>query len=300
MLVYKYLDVDGAEKTIENKSVLLKCPTEYRDLFDSNFYLDDKERKKAFDLYVNYLIFEGLRSGTLKASTGYTKLLKKNALLMELIIKKTSTFKKQLDLSVAYVLALKLLNKKDKDIRVQFNLVVDGILTKIREAILISCFGSSYDSSYLWSEYAEGHKGICMEYDVDGDEYRKVQYKKEIPVFQFTKALEIYFGHQICNKEIDTNNKAFWFALDPIFTKLEKYKNEEEIRCVFSNKKRRKNIRELDGLMLLEMPLPKRIFIGCRTSDDLERIIRSAYPRVNVEKMKVFDSKKGKLLSSKE
>ncbi len=297
MLVYKYLDINGVKNTVENKSVVLKCPTEYKDYFDSMFFIDEKENKKAFDLFINYLLFEDLRLGKLKASTNYTKILKKNAMIAETNIRKTRVFKKQPDLIMAYILALKLLNKKDKDIRNEFNKTMQDTLNKIRETALISCFGSSFDNYYLWSEYAEGHKGICMEYEVDGNEYRKVEYAKEKPSFQLTKVLEIYFGHKVCNKEIDTNDKSFWFALDPIFTKLDIYENEKEIRCVFSKNKKGKNIYEQNGLTLLKMPSPKRIFIGVNTSRELEKLVIDAYPSAHIEKMKISNIKKAKLSS---
>ena len=300
MLVYKYLDIKGTKKTIDNKSVLLKCPTEYKDLLDSKFWMDEKEKKNAYDLYVNYLLFEELRTGRIKASTSLTKVLRRNAMSAVAEVKKNQIFKKQFDLAAIYALSLKFLKKKDIELRNQFYATIENVLIKIRDSTLTSCFGSSFDSFYLWSEYAEGHKGVCMEYDVNYDEYRKVVYKKELPVFQLTKVLEIYFGHQICNKEIDTSNKAFWFALDPIFTKSIKYANEEEIRCVFSNNKRHKDIREEDDCILLKMPAPNRIFIGSQTSDDLERAVRDAYPEVTIEKMQLSSIKKSKVSLLKE
>ena len=300
MLVYKYLDINGVKETINNKSVLLKSPSKYKDFFDSTFFIDEGESKKAFDLYINYLLFEGLRSGEIKANTYLTKRLKKNTMIIEPLIRKSCTYNKQLDLAIAYILTLKLLKKKDAEVRRTFKETMQSTLNKIKESTLVSCFGSRPDSSYLWSEYAEGHQGVCMEYEVEGDEYRKVDYKKELPVFQLTRALEIYFGHQICNKEIDTNDKSFWFALDPIFTKLDKYKNEEEIRCVFSNNKRHKDIYESGEHILLKMSLPKRIFIGCKTSAELEKDLRNAYPDVCFEKMKITNIKKGELSSFKD
>lgn len=295
MLVYKYLDINGAEQTMKNKSVLLKCPTEYKDMLDSKFFIDENEDKKAFDLFVNYLLFQELRSGKLKASTAYTKILKNNVKSVETVIKATGIFKKQPDLMMAYSLALKLLKKKDIEIRNQFKITMRNALNEMREATLLSCFGASFDNFYLWSEYAEGHKGICMEYEVNGDEYRKVEYKKELPAFQLTKVLEIYFGHQICNKEIDTTNKSFWFALNPIFTKSIDYQEENEIRCVFSKNKVLNEIHQYNGLTLLKMPLPTRIFIGYQTSDKLEKEIRNAYPSVCIEKIKILNIKKRKL-----
>lgn len=301
MIIYKYIDVDGAKKVAENKCVVLRCPTEYNDPFDSVFKVDAKEREKAFKLFLNYQLFKEfyslfiLKNKKPTNNTFYGKVLKESVKQVAEITKKTCVYKIQPDLAMYYALASKILNKNDKDLKRQFNIMVDNILVNMRERVVLSCFGSMYDSVLMWSHYAEKHKGICLEYDVNDVEYRKVSYHKNIPIFQLTKVLEIIFGHEVAGKEIDTNNPSFWFALDPIVTKLEKWSYEGEIRFIFSKNKKDDRIKAKGELKLLQMAVPKRIFMGCKASDDLEAIIRKAFVDVEIIKMKMSDNNKGEI-----
>ena len=58
MKIYKYLSKNGAIESLKTSSALLKCPIEYNDPFDCLFYVDTKEKKKAFKLFVNYYLFK--------------------------------------------------------------------------------------------------------------------------------------------------------------------------------------------------------------------------------------------------
>lgn len=148
----------------------------------------------------------------------------------------------------------------------------------------------------MWSHYAEKHKGICVEYEVDNAEYRTVSYKEEIPVFQLTKVLEIIFGHEISGKEVDADDPSFSFALDPIVTKLEKWVYEGEVRIIFSKNKEDPRICNSGSLKLFLMPEPKRIFMGCKSSSELEETVRKAFPKTSVVRMKMSSDNKGKIV----
>ena len=302
MTIYKYIDIDGAKKMAENKSVVLKCPTEYNDPFDSVFKVDEKEKEKAFKLFLNYQLFKEfyslffLQNKKPDKNKLYGKILKENVKQISISVKRTGIYKTQPDLAMYYALASKILKKNDKNLKSQFNKMIDGVLDTMRDRVILSCFGSTYDSVLMWSHYAEKHNGICVEYEVDNPDYRRVSYEKEIPIFQLTKVLEIIFGHEVAGKEVDTNDSSFWFALDPIVTKLEKWEYEGEVRIMFSKNKEDPRISNRGSLKLFLMPEPKRIFMGCKSSSELEDTIIKAFPKTKVIRMKMSNDSKGKVV----
>ena len=57
MIIYKYLDLKGAIKTIKGNSVLLDIPENYNDPFDCDIFATDEEEDKAYELFVNFQMF---------------------------------------------------------------------------------------------------------------------------------------------------------------------------------------------------------------------------------------------------
>ena len=58
MIVYKYQNQEGSIASIINNCVLLKCPLDYNDPFDGLYIVNEKEREKAYKLFLNYQIFK--------------------------------------------------------------------------------------------------------------------------------------------------------------------------------------------------------------------------------------------------
>ena len=79
---------------------------------------------------------------------------------------------------------------------------------------------------------------------------------------------------------------------------IEKWSYEGEVRFVFSKNKKDSRIKENGELKLLQMPAPKRIFIGCKALDNLEEIIRKAFPQAQIIKMKMSGNNKGEVVAS--
>ena len=89
MIIYKYLDIKGTKKTLENGAVLLKTPNKYNDPLDCYYHVDEEERQKAIDLIVNYLFFQSLFKGVvvegkqLLLGKVNTSILKQNLILLD-------------------------------------------------------------------------------------------------------------------------------------------------------------------------------------------------------------------------
>ena len=84
-----------------------------------------------------------------------------------------------------------------------------------------TCFSEINDNILLWSHYADGHKGICLEFDTSSPLFskaRKVDYSSE-----FLKIDPVKF---LCGSDEETVEEG----LKPLFTKYEYWCYEKEWR----------------------------------------------------------------------
>ena len=304
MIIYKYLDEDGALATVENKSVLLKTPLEYNDPFDCYFYISDKERRKAFKLFLNYSFFKILYLGLVVQNKATilgnlnTKILKLNLIFSVNTIKKTKKYKWLPDVAFYYTLAKKISGKSEDDFLEEFNTIVDDIINRARQSLLFACFSLKKDSILMWSHYANQHKGACVEFEINDDDFKRVSYKKKPPCFSLTRIFELMLGHEMAGTPLEYEDDTLSFVLKPILTKYIGWKYEKEIRCGYSSSVSNPNISKgktkkgNDGFFLT-MSRIKTIYIGCNSSngftDDIKRISND----IPIRKMKKLKNKYG-------
>jgi hypothetical protein len=66
-------------------------------------------------------------------------------------------------------------------------------LKRYRTVIGISCFAERWDDLLMWSHYARGHRGFCIELDVQADIFegkiRKMRYAKDLAKLNPAKAM---------------------------------------------------------------------------------------------------------------
>ena len=277
MIIYKYLDRRGTKKTLERGSVLLRTPNQFNDPFDCYYYVNDQERQKATDLIVNYLFFQALYKGVviegkkLVLGKANTSLLKQNLILLDRKIrrKKQYTFDKQVELY--YWMSKKISGLSADEMKAKISNDFDKIFEDIKEMFLISCFSFEKESMLMWSHYAESHKGACIEYEIKDSDFQKVNYSKSMLNFQLTKALEITLGHNYSKETVDVNNKDYLFMIEPLLMKSEDWVYENEVRCIYSKNKPNQKINKIvdskgKEFFLLNMPKPKAIYVGCKST----------------------------------
>lgn len=71
--------------------------------------------------------------------------------------------------------------------------IIDNLRFKMASDHGISCFSEVYDDMLMWSYYADGHKGYCLEFDTLEDPFnnaKKVSYVDRIPPFNVSALLE--------------------------------------------------------------------------------------------------------------
>lgn len=163
---------------------------------------------------------------------------------------------------------------------------------EIRNIALVSCFGTKPDSVLLWSHYANKHKGVCLEFEVDDDNFKTVSYVEKQPIFRLSDTLKILFGHEFIGEKVDAEKPEYQYLLNPILAKSKKWEYEHEIRYVYSKNKHNPDI--YDGLdkygnpiKLLKMPKIIKIYVGCQAKAEFISKIRKIAGTIPVVKMKI-------------
>ena len=298
MKIYKYLSKDGAIESLKTNSVLLKCPVDYNDPFDCLFYVDRKEKKRACKLFINYYTFKEMhkffyieKKEPANYKT-YVKILKANIGQIAKVLERTKRYTYQADIGMYQKLASMVAKTNFNEMREQFDEMLESVLNQIRETALVSCFGLDNKSVLMWSHYGEKHEGACFEYEVpDNDVYKKIKYNKNLPVFKLVKLMEVILGHDFVNEKIDANNDLYSFALEPLLTKSRDWKYEKEVRCVFSKNEANERIFIEDDKILLKMPTPTKIYLGCKVSESFADEIKKYSNNIPIEYMKISVSK---------
>lgn len=297
-VLYKYLNEYGTLKTIENNSVILKTPAEYNDPFDCYYYISKRERCKAFKLFMNYQFFKifynemVVNNKQLIFGKINTKIMLSNVKAIAKSVNNKKRYKWMPDIEMYYKFAKYLNHKSDEEYLKEFNKMVDDAVEKIRHSILVSCFSLRNDSILMWSHYAQSHRGACIEYEVDNDDFKKVAYSKRPIRFKLSKTLEYILGHEFSGTKMNYSDNTLLFAIEPVLTKFRDWKYEKEVRFAYSFDEQ--NPRIHDGvddegkkIWLFDMPANiKRIYVGCEASDDFIKALEKTNCSAPVIKMK--------------
>lgn len=298
MKIYKYLSKGGAIESLKTDSVLLKCPLDYNDPFDCLFYVDEKEKKRAYKLFINYYLFKEMhklfyieKKEPVNYKT-YAKILKANIGQIAKSLEKTKRYTYQADIGMYQKLASMMVKTNLDEMQKKFDEMIEAVLPQVRETALVSCFGLDNKSVLMWSHYGEKHEGACFEYEVpDNDVYKEIKYNKKLPVFKLVKLMEVILGHDFVNEKVDANNDLYSFALEPLLTKSNDWKYEKEVRCVFSKNETNERIFTKDDKILLKMPKPIKIYLGCKASESYANEIKKYSNEIPIEYMKISVSK---------
>ena len=303
MIIYKYLDEYGALETIKNNSVILQNPSEYNDPFDCDVYTTEEESEKAFQLFVNYQAFMCFYDGLIRENKKPEKLklfgavTKKNLQCSASQIKKTKLFSIQPYLLPFHPLLYKTLKKSKAELKKEFKQMIKNVFKNIKNSILASCFGSSYDSILMWSHYGDKHRGACIEFEIENNDFRKVTYDKDMKPFELTKALQIIFGHEFAGEEADYNDEKYYFLCDPLLTKAIGWEYEGEVRCLYSANKPNPKIRDGETKekkkikLLFDTLKAKKVYLGCNASKEFIKDVKDCSGDIPIMKMKKLEGK---------
>ena len=300
MIIYKYLDEKGAIETIKGNSVLLDTPEHYNDPFDCDIYVTDEEEKKAYDLFINFQMFKALYDSFVEKTslTFLANTFKKELMFSAKVMIKEKKFEPQTYLKIANNKFYKTIKKSKEILQAEFKEMLKSVYKKIKESVIVSCFGSTYDQPLMWAHYTDKHKGACVEFEIDDKDFKIIHYEKKKVEFKLYKALQIVFGHQLAKKDVDAEDEKYSFLYSPLLTKSLDWIYEGEIRCVYSINKRDSKIYEAtndkgETILLLKMPKIKRIYLGCKSSSSFEKTIRECSGDIPLFKMKKKEKEYG-------
>lgn len=140
---------------------------------------------------------------------------------------------------------------------------------KTEESIYVTCF-SEPDNLYslrMWGHYANGHCGVCAEYDFDT--VKNICEFGCIPV-KYTDT----YSYGICNKNSTEGTQNF---LRLIYNKSSEWKYEKEWRVAYYTYENKG-----DGFAV-PCGFPKRIYLGCKIDETLKQELLCFCSDKNIE-----------------
>lgn len=247
---------------LQNEQEWQSYPCEFNDPYDSRIKIDYEKVKKEY-FYEN--MTKGIKNLIPKRILSVTKQEIEN------ICSSTNSFnsllKKILKLDPKYKgeenkVTEVLLEILDEEIKEAFSPFIETF----QNGYLIVCFSETKDNIKMWSHYAEGHSGICIEYNFKELGPNTSQTRILYPViytdeiFDATQYLidPIKKGHRYNNL----------FGIYPSISKSNEWEYEREWRTIFplgpgAEKENR----------FLRVPTPKRIYVGYNANEkDIEKL----------------------------
>lgn len=159
-------------------------------------------------------------------------------------------------------------------------------LMELKKSIFVCCVSENKNllKSLMWSNYANSHKGFCIEYD-SNELIKVVETKHKMPILpvlysnQFDPiSLPVLFSNQ--NKEKINMS----FLLTSTCIKSTEWSYENEWRMVFNGYGRN------ESGFLLKTCRPKSVYLGCKASEklkiDLKEICKDKKIKLYQMKMK--------------
>lgn len=174
-----------------------------------------------------------------------------------------------------------------------------NMLTNLEETTskaLIGCFSKRNDSILMWSHYGDSHKGVCLEFEVNEDDFSNINYSDKKCFFNIYPIIEsILKSDYLGNNELYKSEENNEIALKPFLVKAKDWSYEEEVRFLCS-------LVKIDTLpfikhdkdnnyLILKMT---NIFIGTKANatENLKKLYstaKSKYHNINIVYMKLSD-----------
>lgn len=110
------------------------------------------------------------------------------------------------------------------------NLAKDALAQKLNETFKIGCLATSPKNRLMWSHYADGHKGFCIEYDFKNAPKDllplPVIYSQKRPLIPWKMALD---------QSTETKSKCLLELIIGLLTKDKEWEYEDEWRLLFGS-----------------------------------------------------------------
>lgn len=303
MVLYKYTKLEYLEKILKNNSFKLSNPKEFNDPFDCLVEADEKEKKKFFELIVNYYLFREMEKIFLNKETKLRTRDKIISACFRLELKLTeSTIKKYkfynplpivnefVKLGAKYKLGQDFNDQIDKT-KIEFSKMIEAKVKEIRDSLLICCFGKRNDSILMWSHYADCHKGVCIEFEPYNDiDITEVKYSKKRAKLNIYSIIQIVLAYDYLQEKVDIKNKnVVRRLLKPFLVKSKDWKYEEEYRSIYSKNEINEKIVTSNNMHFINAGNIKAIYLGCKVSCEDEKSVIMIAGDIPVYRMRESD-----------
>ena len=281
MKIYKYSNLESATKIINQSRVLLNSPYNFKDITDSLINISAKTQKKTIKLIENYgmfkLLYDFIFSLDLSKPFRGKWLVKWVKWEMSIYLKalnKDKVYSPMGMLNLIYYLLRKKLPSIEELTKEAEYLYVNRTIPSIvslRQKARISCFSKTPTNLYCWNEHANGHNGVCIEFDEDRTFFKEVEYSSKNEEMDIYKATAKILAYNVLKQELTYHEKQFADAmLRPFFVKNISYKPEDEIRCLLSDNESEKIGFMVEGSKAYLKMRITRVYIGCRIPNSQE------------------------------
>lgn len=296
MKIYKYLKFEDAVKTLNNSSVILNNPLTYNDPFDCVIAPTEKDEEECCKRIINYYVFKEFSKIILNKEIkipAYLLLVRWELKVFIRLMRKRPYYDKMTLFDWILKPALNRYIKDNKEFEKQINEGKEVFLNSIKEDIeeirrtlLLSCFSKTYTSILMWSHYADKHEGVCVEFDVNSDDFKEVRYDKKRHQLDLKAITAIVLGHDFIGKKIDKENKFIIKSINNLLlTKSRDWRYESEVRIIHSSNEQNDNIFKMDDKYFLKMPEIKKIYVGCKIKSENLEYLKNNYQTIDIVEM---------------
>lgn len=284
MLLYRYYPLtEYALENISKSQITLVSPREFNDPYDAFPFFNFEALKKDFEWVTPDAVRELLQN----AKNGCLTEIQKKRLGDEYDISyfcHQIASSPEIDEARLDECASKAKYITEADIR--------ALIRIFQTRVRIACFSERYDSMLMWGHYAQGHTGICVEYEMplfcslpmgsvlppnyapNGNDisllpvvYRAERYDYSLGIVNYYKNLSYLSSNlKLCEKKIDS-----WINFRISCFKSKEWEYEKEWRVIESV------VDWANTPRFHSIPFGKmtRIFLGCRISELNKKIVRN-------------------------
>jgi len=264
--IYKYQAISQYSlRNLKNNQIYFNSPSNFNDPFDTfqEVLIKDMTSEEVKNLYFGAeperSIFEHMETGQARLEevaqifSGFSESMG--------IPFKTKLFEilglsKHEEIDISFDDLVKLVDSEDalqtaicQTLYNSINEIVSQSLKIIKQRGMfnasISCFSEEHDNMLMWSHYADGHKGFCLEFDTSHEPFtkmHKVKYSEGIPEIDAAKVwnrtennMEAINGY-LLSKHIDWQYEREWRVLHTEKTTSFRYNSSALIGIYFGTK----------------------------------------------------------------
>lgn len=173
-------------------------------------------------------------------------------------------------------------------------------LAKLNELAYMTCLTEDKDNMLMWSHYADGHQGICVEYDLKRlnedpygiiDHLFPVIYRDNRVIHRDIDSLLNSYNDlikAICGHYVHDGDEELDDLLPLFLTKSTVWQYENEWRIIYT----RKNMHDADDDVLysynLHFPCMKNIYLGYRIHPEIKKNIIEICDRLSQKGQQVM------------